>query len=57
MDPGLDFDVQVLLRKEDVPEARLGADAPALGWNAWLRQLPAERDADQSVFDPMQGAL
>ncbi|OAS24292.1 type VI secretion system baseplate subunit TssG [Methylobacterium platani] len=52
MDPGLDFDVQVILRKEDVPEAQLGARPPSLGWNAWLRQLPAERDADQSVFDP-----
>ncbi|WP_053078579.1 type VI secretion system baseplate subunit TssG [Methylobacterium tarhaniae] len=55
-DPGLDFDVQVILRKEDVPEAQLGANPPALGWNAWLRQLPAERDADQSVFDPVQDA-
>ena len=55
MDPGLDFDVQVILRKEDVPEAQLGASPPALGWNAWLRQLPAQRDADQSVHDPMRG--
>lgn len=57
MDPGLDFDVQVILRKEDVPEAQLGSQPPALGWNAWLRQLPAERDADQSVHDPMRDAL
>lgn len=57
MDPGLDFDVQVILRKEEVPEAQLGARPPSLGWNAWLRQLPAERDADQSVHDPMRGAL
>ena len=52
MDPGLDFDVQVVLRREDVPQSRLGAGAPRLGWNAWLRQTPAERDAGQSVHDP-----
>ena len=52
MDPGLDFDVQVLLRKEDVPQSRLGPDASRLGWNAWLRQTPAERDADQSIHEP-----
>ena len=57
MDPGLDFDVQVILRKEDVPESQLGEAAPSLGWNAWLRQLPAERDADQSIHDPMRGTF
>lgn len=51
-DPGLDFDVQVILRKESVPESVLGSAPPQLGWNSWLRQLPAERDADQAVFDP-----
>ena len=44
--------MQVILRKEDVPETQLGAAAPRLGWNAWLRQLPALRDADQALFDP-----
>lgn len=52
VDAGLDFDVQVILRKEDVPESRLGDAPPSLGWNAWLRQLPAERDADQPVYVP-----
>jgi type VI secretion system protein ImpH len=51
-DPGLDFDIQVILRKEEIPEAQLGAVTPQLGWNAWLRQLPALADADQAVFDP-----
>ncbi|MEW6436185.1 MAG: type VI secretion system baseplate subunit TssG [Pseudomonadota bacterium] len=54
-DPGLDFDVQVILKKEAIPEAQLGAIAPQLGWNAWLRQLPALADADQPVFDPSAG--
>lgn len=52
MDCGLDFEVQVVLRKEDVPEAQLGAVGPRLGWNGWLRQLTPLRDADQAVFDP-----
>ncbi len=55
MEPGLDFDVQVILVKEDVPESRLGATAPRLGWNGWLRKLPALRDADQAIFDPGLG--
>ncbi len=52
MDPGLDFDVQVVLRKEDVPQSQLGATPPSLGWNAWLRQNPALRDAGNSVYAP-----
>lgn len=51
-DPGLDFDVQVILRKDCVPESVLGSAPPQLGWNSWLRQLPAEQDADQAIFDP-----
>ena len=52
MDPGLDFDVQVILRKEDVPESQLGVAPPRLGWNGWLRKLPALTDADQAIFEP-----
>ena len=53
MDCGLDFEVQVILRKEDVPQCRLGDAPPRLGWNAWLGgELPALRDADQALFDP-----
>ena len=52
MEPGLDFDVQMILRKEDVPQSQLGASPPRLGWNGWVRKLPALRDADQAVFEP-----
>ena len=52
MDCGLDFEVQIVLRKEDVPECHLGDTPPRLGWNGWLRQLPALTDADQALFDP-----
>jgi type VI secretion system protein ImpH len=48
-----DFDVQVVLRKEEVPWCQLPADAdaaPRLGWNSWVRSGPMERDADEAVF-------
>ncbi len=55
MDPGLDFDVQVVLRRDDVPESRLGAAPPRLGWNGWLRQTPMARDAGEAVHEPEVG--
>jgi type VI secretion system protein ImpH len=51
--PALDFDVQLVLRADEVPECRLpsGDDTgPALGWNAWLRTGPFADDADDAVF-------
>lgn len=47
------FDVQVLLRAEDVPYARLadeGEDAPRLGWIGWLKTSEFESAADDAVF-------
>jgi type VI secretion system protein ImpH len=51
--PELDFDVQLVLGKEEVPECELTADAaggPLLGWNTWIRSQPPREDADQAVF-------
>jgi type VI secretion system protein ImpH len=51
--PELDFDVQLVLRAEDVPEAQLTGDGTIgsrLGWNTWVRNLPAQSDADDGVF-------
>ncbi|KAB0680237.1 type VI secretion system baseplate subunit TssG [Aureimonas leprariae] len=50
--PGLAFDVQVILRKGDVPECRLGDPAhPAkLGWNTWARSLPLSEDSGDAVI-------
>ncbi len=48
-----DFDVQVVLRKEEVPWCELTTDAstaPRLGWNSWVRSQPMQRDADEAVF-------
>lgn len=49
---GLDFDIQVILRKEEVPFCRLGdSGAPArLGWNSWARVAPAARDSGDAVI-------
>ncbi|MEM9764599.1 MAG: type VI secretion system baseplate subunit TssG [Pseudomonadota bacterium] len=54
--PGLDFDVQVVLDRRDVPETQLDAGGPAvrLGWNAWARGQPATRDSDEAI---VQGGM
>lgn len=48
-------EAQLVLKKHEVPPARLGAPAGGglgsrLGWTTWLRSTPAERDADEAVF-------
>jgi type VI secretion system protein ImpH len=51
--PELDFDVQLILRAEDVPMCQLADDGglgPRLGWNTWLGSQPRTRDADDAVF-------
>jgi type VI secretion system protein ImpH len=51
--PELDFDVQLILTKEDVPACHLGEGGlgPRLGWNTWLCSRPAQNDAEDVVFD------
>ncbi len=52
--PEFDFDVQLILRKEDVPACQLdGGDAlgPRLGWNTWVRSQASTHDAEEAVFD------
>ncbi|AJC82985.1 type VI secretion system-associated protein (plasmid) [Rhizobium etli bv. phaseoli str. IE4803] len=48
----LDFDIQVVLRKEDVPFCRLGqaGDPPRLGWNSWARVAPAAKDSGDAII-------
>jgi type VI secretion system protein ImpH len=53
-DPGLDFDVQLVLRAEEVPECQLtgaGTVGARLGWNTWLLNRPARADAEDVVID------
>jgi type VI secretion system protein ImpH len=49
---GLDFDIQIILKKEQVPFCRLGqaGDPPRLGWNSWARIEPATRDSGDAVI-------
>lgn len=48
----LDFDIQVVLKKEDIPFCQLGqaGDPPRLGWNSWARAAPAVRDSGDAVI-------
>ena len=48
----MEFDIQVVLDRRDVPRTRLGGDGPApkLGWNVWARSRAALCDAEDSVL-------
>jgi type VI secretion system protein ImpH len=46
----LDFDLLFVLRREEVPAARLGGRA-RLGWTAWLASSRRARDAEDLVLD------
>jgi type VI secretion system protein ImpH len=47
-----DFEVQLVLARDDAPPLQLGADdAPIpLGWTTWLRNAPLDRDPDDAIF-------
>jgi len=51
VDPSLDFDIQVILKKEHIPFCQLGdsGDPPRLGWNSWARVAAAERDSGDAI--------
>jgi type VI secretion system protein ImpH len=51
VDPSLDFDIQVVLKKEHIPFCRLGesSDPPRLGWNSWARVAAANRDSGDAI--------
>jgi type VI secretion system protein ImpH len=46
----LAWDLQLLLKRGEVPGARLGADT-RLGWTSWLPKSMRERDADDLVLN------
>ena len=48
----LQFEIQNLLRREEVPPCRLGdeADSARLGWSAWLRAEPFWFHATDAIF-------
>ena len=51
--PQFEFDVQVVLRREEVPPLQVGNElAPScLGWNTWLGDWPHAHDASDAVFE------
>ncbi len=44
------WDVNLILRKEEVPPLRLG-EGSQLGWTTWLTSQPLDRDADDLKLD------
>jgi type VI secretion system protein ImpH len=49
----LDFEVQLVLRREEAPAIRLGLDErqPArLGWDSWASTAPMNRDPDETIL-------
>jgi len=49
----LDCEVQLVLKKDEVPCCELGNDSPAaprLGWLTWAKTEPLRRDSDESVI-------
>ena len=49
----IDFQVQLILKKDEVPPCELGiseAAAPRLGWTSWAKTQPSREDADDTIF-------
>jgi type VI secretion system protein ImpH len=52
--PELDFDIQLILKAEDVPQCQLqdgAGSGPHLGWNTWIGSGKPARDAEDAVFE------
>jgi type VI secretion system protein ImpH len=48
-----DFDVQLILKADEVPATQLGAKgvrAPRLGWTTWLKTKEFTKDAEDAIF-------
>jgi type VI secretion system protein ImpH len=48
-----DFEVQLILEREQVPACTLGAEGtsgPQLGWVSWVKSVPFKRDPDDTVL-------
>jgi type VI secretion system protein ImpH len=49
----MDFEVQLVLKKDEVPECELGlgdAPLPRLGWTSWAKTEPRAQDAGDTIF-------
>ena len=45
----LSFDVQLILAKDAIPECQLAGTNAMLGWNTWVRLLPAVHDSGDAI--------
>lgn len=45
-----DFDLELILRRDEVPEMRLGGDDARLGWTSWLKTKEFVGDDPRVVF-------
>jgi type VI secretion system protein ImpH len=51
--PAIDFDVQLVLKAEDVPPCQLAEKSglgPRLGWNTWICSQERKHDAEDAAF-------
>jgi type VI secretion system protein ImpH len=48
--PELTFDLQLVLRREEVPPCRPGAEGPRLGYDSWLASLPLQSDPRDTIL-------
>jgi type VI secretion system protein ImpH len=48
----LDWDVRVILKKEEMPPLRLGG-ATRMGWSTWLASAKPTRNPDQMLINPV----
>jgi type VI secretion system protein ImpH len=48
--PEFDFDVQLILRADEVPASHVGRKQNRLGWDSWMQTRKFSRDADEAVF-------
>ena len=48
-----DFEVQLILKRDDVPRCDIGSEnagAPQLGWITWLKSVPLGRDPEETIL-------
>ncbi|CAM5371492.1 hypothetical protein MAUB1S_06364 [Mycolicibacterium aubagnense] len=52
--PSLNFDLQIVLSKSEIPQTQLDAKSPVgrLGWDTWALQGAAAEDSEDTIFDP-----
>jgi len=50
----IDFEVQLVLKRDEVPRCQLGGEgegAPQLGWVTWMKSKEMERNPDEAIFN------